>query len=156
MSRRDSRPSPSSTAIPIWVAGYFEETQLAAIHPGDKADYVLMGYPAATLHGHVDSISRGIADQNADGSGVTLASVNPVFTWVRLAQRIPVRIAIEDVPADMVMAAGMTATVTVGQPTTLADDLALGLAVLDAGRPDVTTLVAGAECLTLAKVRDRS
>ncbi len=106
-----------------WVAGYFEETQLAAIHPGDKADYVLMGYPAATLHGHVDSISRGITDQNADASGVTLASVNPVFTWVRLAQRIPVRIAIEDVPADIVMAAGMTATVTVGQPTTLADDL---------------------------------
>ena len=106
-----------------WVAGYFEETQLAAIHPGDKADYVLMGYPGVTLHGHVDSISRGIADQNADGSGVTLASVNPVFTWVRLAQRIPVRIAIEDLPADMAIAAGMTATVTVGEPTTLADDL---------------------------------
>ncbi len=110
-----------------WVAGYFEETQLAAIHPGDKADYVLMGYPGATLHGHVDSISRGIADQNADGSGVTLASVNPVFTWVRLAQRIPVRIAIGDVPSDMVMAAGMTATVTVGKPTTLADDLGWAL-----------------------------
>lgn len=106
-----------------WVAGYFEETQLAPIHPGDKADYVLMGYPGATLHGHVDSISRGIADQNADGSGAALASVNPVFTWVRLAQRIPVRIAIEDVPADIVMAAGMTATVTVGESTTLADDL---------------------------------
>jgi RND family efflux transporter MFP subunit len=106
-----------------WVAGYFEETQLAAIHPGDKADYVLMGYPGVTLHGHVDSISRGIADQNADGSGVTLASVNPVFTWVRLAQRIPVRIAIEALPADMAIAAGMTATVTVGEPTTLTDDL---------------------------------
>ncbi len=81
------------------------------------------GLSRATLHGHVDSISRGIADQNADGSGVTLAGVNPVFTWVRLAQRIPVRIAIEDVPADIVMAAGMTATVTVGRPTTLVDDL---------------------------------
>eukprot|EP01037_Dinobryon_pediforme_P014622 gene14622-14746_t len=106
-----------------WVAGYFEETQLAAIHTGDKADYVLMGYPGAILHGHVDSISHGIADQNADGSGATLASVNPVFTWVRLAQRIPVRIAIENVPSDIAMAAGMTATVTVGKPTTLADDL---------------------------------
>jgi multidrug resistance efflux pump len=107
----------------FWVAGYFEETQLAAIHPGDKADYVLMGYPGATLHGHVDSISRGIADQNADGSGATLASVNPVFAWVRLAQRIPVRVAVEEVPDDIVMAAGMTATVTVGKPTTAADDL---------------------------------
>lgn len=106
-----------------WVAGYFEETQLAAIHPGDRANYVLMGYPGAILHGHVDSISRGISDQNADGSGAALANVNPVFTWVRLAQRIPVRIAIEDVPPEMVMSAGMTATVTVGEPTTLADDL---------------------------------
>jgi multidrug resistance efflux pump len=106
-----------------WVAGYFEETQLAAIHPGDQADYVLMGYPGVTLHGHVDSISRGIADQNADGSGVTLASVNPVFTWVRLAQRIPVRVAIEKVPSDMALAAGMTTTVMVGKPTTLAEDL---------------------------------
>jgi multidrug resistance efflux pump len=106
-----------------WVAGYFEETQLAAIHPGDKADYVLMGYPGVRLQGRVDSISRGIADQNADGTGAALASVNPVFTWVRLAQRIPVRVAIEDVPQDIAMAAGMTATVTVGKPTTLADDL---------------------------------
>jgi multidrug resistance efflux pump len=111
----------------FWIAGYFEETQLAGVHPGDSARFTLMGYPETILTGRVDSISRGIADQNAAGSMAELANVNPVFTWVRLAQRIPVRIAIEGVPPDVTLAAGMTATVAVGEPSTFMDDLAFAV-----------------------------
>jgi multidrug resistance efflux pump len=111
----------------FWVAGYFEETQLASVHPGDSARFTLMGYPDQVLTGRVDSVSRGIADQNAAGSMAELSNVNPVFTWVRLAQRIPVRIAIDSVPPEITLAAGMTATVSVGQPSTFADDLAFAI-----------------------------
>ena len=127
MSRRGSGPRHRRQQF-LWVAGYFEETQLAAIHPGDKADYILMGYPGEIrLHGHVDSISRGIADQNADGSGVTLAERQSRLHLGAAGAAHPVRIAIEDVPADIMMAAGMTATVTVGEPSTFKDDLAFAI-----------------------------
>lgn len=67
---------------------------------------------AATLQGRVESIARGITDyDNRDGPEL-LANVNPTFTWVRLAQRIPVRIRLTDVPADVLISAGMTCTVT--------------------------------------------
>ncbi|WP_296706071.1 HlyD family secretion protein [Rhodoblastus sp.] len=111
----------------FWVAGYFEETQLASVHPGDSARFTLMGYPDQILTGRVDSVSRGVADQNAAGSMAELSNVNPVFTWVRLAQRIPVRIAIDSVPPEITLAAGMTATVSIGQPSTFADDLAFAI-----------------------------
>ena len=97
----------------FWVAGYFEETKLAGIHVGDPAVAALMGYRDA-LTGRVESIARGISTPNTDPGSLGLASVNPVFTWVRLAQRIPVRIHIDQVPATVHLAAGMTATVTVG------------------------------------------
>ena len=111
----------------FWLAGYFEETQFAGVHPGDSARFTLMGYPDKIITGHVDSVSRGIADQNAAGSMAELSNVNPVFTWVRLAQRIPVRIAIDAVPPDVTLAAGMTATVSVGKPSTFKDDLAFAI-----------------------------
>ncbi|WP_298427102.1 HlyD family secretion protein [Rhodoblastus sp.] len=108
----------------FWLAGYFEETQLAAIHPGDEARYVLMGYPDHVLTGRVASLSRGVADQDAGGAGAGLAAVNPVFTWVRLAQRVPVRIELDPVPPEIKLVAGMTATVETGRPETFGDDLA--------------------------------
>lgn len=111
----------------FWVAGYFEETQLAGVHPGDSARFTLMGYPDIPLTGRVDSISRGIADQNAAGSMAELSNVNPVFTWVRLAQRIPVRMTIDSAPPEVTLAAGMTATVAVGKPSTFRDDLAFAI-----------------------------
>ena len=107
----------------FWVAGYFEETQLFAIHQGDTAGIALMGYPAR-LNGRVDSISRGIADQGNDGAQAGLATVNPVFTWVRLAQRIPVRIHLDELPAGLSLSAGMTCSVAIGAPPRLLDDLA--------------------------------
>jgi len=111
----------------FWAVGYFEETQLAAIHPGDAVEYVLMAYPGRALRGKVDSLSHGIADQNGDSSGASLAAVNPVFTWVRLSQRVPVRIALDPLPEGVTLAAGMTSTIRVGEQTGLIEDLKYAL-----------------------------
>ena len=93
----------------FWVDGYFEETNLAPIHVGDAAQIKLMGY-SQVVRGHVDSISRAIHVSNAQPNDQGVATVNPIFTWVRLAQRIPVRIHIDEVPQSIVLSAGMTAT----------------------------------------------
>jgi RND family efflux transporter MFP subunit len=95
-----------------WVSGYFEETKLPRIHEGDSATMALMGIDTP-LTGHVESISHGIADQNGSVDAQGLAQVNPIFYWVRLAQRIPVRIHIDEVPAGLTLSAGTTCTVTV-------------------------------------------
>jgi multidrug resistance efflux pump len=96
----------------FWVDGYFEETNLEPIQVGDPAEIKLMGY-SQIIRGHVASIARGINVANAQPNGQGLANVNPIFTWVRLAQRIPVRIHIDEVPEGVVLAAGMTATVQI-------------------------------------------
>jgi RND family efflux transporter MFP subunit len=99
----------------FWVDGYFEETNLESIHLGDPASVKLMGY-RDIVRGHVESIARGINVANAQPNGQGLAIVNPIFTWVRLAQRIPVRIHIDEVPKDVTLAAGLTATVQIDRP----------------------------------------
>jgi multidrug resistance efflux pump len=71
-----------------------------------------MGY-SQVLRGHVDSIARAINVSNAQPNGQGVATVNPIFTWVRLAQRIPVRIHVDHVPPGVVLAAGMTVTVQI-------------------------------------------
>jgi multidrug resistance efflux pump len=96
----------------FWVDGYFEETTLAPIRVNDPAQIKLMGH-SQILRGHVDSIARAINVANAQPNSQGVASVNPIFTWVRLAQRIPVRIHIDEVPANVVLSAGMTATVEI-------------------------------------------
>jgi multidrug resistance efflux pump len=96
----------------FWVDGYFEETNIAPIRVGDPARIKLMGY-SDVVRGHVDSIARAINVSNAQPNGQGVATVNPIFTWVRLAQRIPVRVHIDQVPPDVVLAAGMTATVEI-------------------------------------------
>lgn len=95
------------------VTGYFEETKLSRIHVGEAASIRLMGYPQR-LTGHVVSIGRGISDQNDSANTRGLPEVNPVFEWVRLAQRIPVEVAIDRVPAGVTLAAGMTCSVDIG------------------------------------------
>lgn len=97
----------------FWIYAYFEETKLRGVRPGDPARISLMGY-TPLLGGHVESIARGINDQNGNPDKLGLQDVNPIFTWVRLAQRIPVRIAIDRVPAGITLAAGMTCSVAVG------------------------------------------
>ena len=100
----------------FWVDGYFEETNLAPIRVGDRAQIKLMGYNQI-VRGHVDSIARAINVANAQPNSQGVANVNPIFTWVRLAQRIPVRVHIDEVPPGVVLAAGMTATVEVDDRT---------------------------------------
>jgi multidrug resistance efflux pump len=96
----------------FWVDGYFEETNLEPIQVGDPASIKLMGY-SQIVRGHVGSIARGIDVANAQPNGQGLANVNPIFTWVRLAQRIPVRVHIDQVPEGVILSAGMTATVQI-------------------------------------------
>ena len=97
----------------FWIVGYFEETKLRHVVVGEPAAAALMGFRAPVL-GHVESIARGINSTNYAPGTLGLASVDPVFTWVRLAQRIPVRIHIDTVPEGVLLAAGETATITLG------------------------------------------
>jgi multidrug resistance efflux pump len=96
----------------FWVDGYFEETSLAPIDVGDQAEIKLMAY-RQLVHGHVESVARAIDVSNAQPDSQGVATVNPIFTWVRLAQRIPVRIRLDKVPNGVQLAAGMTATVQI-------------------------------------------
>jgi len=96
----------------FWIDGYFEETNSAAIRVGDRAQIKLMGH-SQLLRGRVDSIARAINVSNAQPNNQGVATVNPIFNWVRLAQRIPIRIHIDEVPPGVVLSAGMTATVQV-------------------------------------------
>jgi RND family efflux transporter MFP subunit len=96
----------------FWVDGYFEETNIGSIRVGDPAEVKLMGY-REIVRGHVDSIARAINVSNAAPNQQGVATVNPIFTWVRLAQRIPVRVHIDKVPPGIVLWAGMTATVQI-------------------------------------------
>jgi len=96
----------------FWVDAYFEETNLRTIEEGAPARVKLMGYNEE-IQGHVGSVARGINVANARPDQAGLASVNPIFTWVRLAQRVPVRVEIDHVPAGIRLVQGMTATVEV-------------------------------------------
>jgi multidrug resistance efflux pump len=96
----------------FYVEGYFEETKLPGIHVGDPVSVSLMG-EKQSLAGHVESFAEGIADRDRSTGSNLLPNVNPTFNWVRLAQRIPVRVALDRVPAAVRLVAGQTATVAV-------------------------------------------
>jgi multidrug resistance efflux pump len=96
----------------FYVEGYFEETKLPGIQLGDKVEVTLMG-TRQPLPGHVESFAEGIADRDRSTSANMLPNVNPTFNWVRLAQRIPVRIALDPLPGSVRLVAGQTATVKV-------------------------------------------
>ncbi|MEG0860650.1 MAG: HlyD family secretion protein [Pseudomonas sp.] len=96
----------------FYVQAYFEETKLPRIRVGDPVKVWLMS-AGEPMQGHVESISRGITDRNANPDSQLLAEVEPTFNWVRLAQRIPVRIKLDQVPEDVTLSAGMTASVQV-------------------------------------------
>jgi RND family efflux transporter MFP subunit len=99
-----------------WVDGYFEETKLARLCVGDRAEAKLMGYSAPII-GHIATVTRGVSVSNAAASTQGLPNVDPVYTWVRLAQRVPVRIAIDKVPTGVPLVSGLTATVTIRDTT---------------------------------------
>ena len=95
-----------------WIDGYFEETKLAGVCIGDRVEAQLVGY-AQPIQGRVDTITRGIGVADAAPGTQGLPNVDPIYTWVRLAQRVPVRIAITDVPVGVPLVSGLTATVTI-------------------------------------------
>lgn len=96
----------------FWVYGYFEEHKIPLIKEGDLANIQPLGTDFI-LKGHVESIANGITDRDNDFGKRLLANVNPSFTWVRLAQRIPVRIYIDEVPKDFILRAGTTCTIKI-------------------------------------------
>ncbi len=98
----------------FWIDGYFEETKLGRVCVNDRVEAQLMGY-SAPIVGRVETVTRGISVSNAAAGAQGLPNVDPIYTWVRLAQRVPVRIAIEEVPSGVPLVSGMTATVTIKQ-----------------------------------------
>jgi len=100
------------SANSFWVYGYFEEHKIPLIKEGDIANIQPLGTDFI-LKGHVESIANGITDRDNDFGKRLLANVNPSFTWVRLAQRIPVRIYIDEVPKDFILRAGITCTIKI-------------------------------------------
>jgi multidrug resistance efflux pump len=106
------------------VEAYFEETKIPHVKPGASAEIYLMdGSPA--LQGTVSGIARGITDQDNKDGPELLSSINPTFTWVRLAQRIPVSLRITHVPAGVLVSAGMTCTVVMKEGA--APEIGLGI-----------------------------
>jgi multidrug resistance efflux pump len=100
----------------FWVTAYFEETELTHIKPGMRARIRLMADPGHVLTGHVQGIGHGIITADARPAANGLPIVNPIYSWVRLAQRIPVHITIDHVPPGITLAAGLTGTVRVVEP----------------------------------------
>jgi multidrug resistance efflux pump len=118
LARRDDYATVGKSEISIvdadsfWVDGYFEETKLGQVCEGNRAQVQLVGYPQL-IDGHVAGVARGIHVPNADPNLQGLATVNPIYTWVSLAQRIPVHIDVDRVPPGVRLVAGLTATVRI-------------------------------------------
>ena len=97
----------------FWVFGYFRESQIGRFKIGDPAQVTLMAYPEQPLQGSVESLGWGIAPSDGNTGYNLLPSIKPVFQWIRLAQRIPVRIKIEQVPEGIELRFGLTASVMI-------------------------------------------
>ncbi|WP_429932392.1 efflux RND transporter periplasmic adaptor subunit [Agrobacterium vitis] len=94
------------------VEAYFEESKLQRIREGDRASVRIMGQKTV-LTGRVESMATGIQDRERDSSSGLLVNITPTFNWVRLAQRVPVRIHLENVPDGTRLISGLTATVDI-------------------------------------------
>jgi len=97
----------------FWVFGYFRESQIGEFKIGDSARVTLMAYPDTPLTGHVESLGWGIAPSDGTVGYNLLPSIKPVFQWIRLAQRIPVRIALDELPPGVELRFGLTASVMI-------------------------------------------
>ena len=97
----------------FWVHGFFKETQIEHIRPENKVVIKLMSYPDTPLEGVVESMGWGIAQQDGAPAADLLPTINPSFDWIRLAQRIPVRIRLTRVPDEVDLRVGTTASVFV-------------------------------------------
>ncbi len=99
----------------LYVTGYFEETKLPLIRPGQKATLTLMN-DSPPLEGTVTSIAKGVANTNTYGDSLLLPKVEQAFNWVRLAQRIPVDISLDNIPAGIILSAGMSVSINLAEP----------------------------------------
>lgn len=97
----------------FWIEGYFKETDLVNVGPNDKALVTLMMHNNTQLEGHIKSIGFGIATQDGSTGNDLLPNVNPNFQWIRLAQRIPVKVELDNVPEDLQLRVGMTASLKI-------------------------------------------
>ena len=97
----------------FWVDAYFRETFVGGFRAGDAAVVTLMSYPDSPIEARVDSIGWGIAQQDGSTGADLLPTVNPTFEWIRLAQRVPVRIHLDSIPAGVDLRVGTTASVLV-------------------------------------------
>jgi RND family efflux transporter MFP subunit len=97
----------------FWVFGYFRESQIGKFNIGDPARVTLMAYPDLPLHGKVESLGWGIAPSDGNTGVKLLPSIKPVFQWIRLAQRVPVRIKLENIPQGVELRFGLTASVMI-------------------------------------------
>jgi multidrug resistance efflux pump len=105
-----------------WIHGFFKENLITDINAGDRAVVTLMTYPEMPMEGRVDSVGWGIAQQDGSTGVDLLPNIAPTFQWIRLAQRIPVRIHLTDVPKEIKLRVGTTCSVLVMKGTAKEDD----------------------------------
>ncbi len=96
-----------------WIDAYFKETEVSAIKAGDQAIVTLMSYDDQPIEAHVDSLGWGIAQSDGSTGFELLPTVNPTFEWIRLAQRVPVRVELDEIPDGVELRVGTTASVLV-------------------------------------------
>ncbi|UTT86044.1 HlyD family secretion protein [Vibrio pelagius] len=97
----------------FWIEGYFKETDLVGVDPQDKAYVTLMMHNNVELEGHIKSVGFGIAKQDGSTGNDLLPNVNPNFQWIRLAQRIPIKVKLDNIPDDVQLRVGMTASIKI-------------------------------------------
>lgn len=97
----------------FWIDAYFPETKISRIDIGDKVVMTLMAYPDQVVHGEVESIGWGISQSDGSTGSDLLPNINPTFEWIRLAQRIPVRVKITDLPQNILLRVGTTVSVLI-------------------------------------------
>lgn len=97
----------------FWIHGFFRENYIGPIRPGDRAIVTLMTYPDTPLEGRVESLGWGIAQDDGSVGERLLPQISPTFEWIRLAQRVPVRVRLFEVPDEVKLRVGTTASVMV-------------------------------------------
>lgn len=97
----------------FWIEGFFKETDISDVQVGDTATVTLMSYTEQPLSAHVESIGYGIAHKDGSTGVSLLPNVNPTFQWIRLAQRIPVRIRLNHLPNDLQLRVGSSASIVI-------------------------------------------
>jgi len=112
-----------------WIHGFFRENYIADIRTGDRAIVTLMTYPDTPLEGRVDSIGWGVYQDDGSAAPDLLPTISPTFEWIRLAQRIPVRVHLTHVPEEIKLRVGATASVLVMTGTGETNDKSPAVAV---------------------------